>query len=138
MDRASVCIHAPEPLRPLSFVDHIFLNVAPDILCRIEILCFLRFLLPCIQKSNDSLRLYPPDSCGIIHAALAADVKPLLTKKTLVVSIAAGKSLATLKKALGRDVRLVRVMPNLALRAKEGMCALCPAKNATSGVVRTP
>ena len=69
-------------------------------------------------------------------AALAADVKPLLTKKTLVVSIAAGKSLATLKKALGRDVRLVRVMPNLALRAKEGMCALCPAKNATPADVR--
>ena len=69
-------------------------------------------------------------------AALAADVKPLLTKKTLVVSIAAGKSLATLKKALGRDVRLVRVMPNLALRAKEGMCAICPAKNATPADVR--
>ncbi len=68
-------------------------------------------------------------------AALAADVKPLLTKKTLVVSIAAGKSLATLKKALGRDVRLVRVMPNLALRAKEGMCAICPAANATKADV---
>lgn len=69
-------------------------------------------------------------------AALAADVKPLLTKKALVVSIAAGKSLATLKKALGKDVRLVRVMPNLALRAKEGMCAICPAKNATPADVK--
>ena len=48
MNRASVCIHAPEPLRPLSFVDHIFLDVAPDVFCRIEILCFLRFFLPCI------------------------------------------------------------------------------------------
>ena len=69
-------------------------------------------------------------------AALAADVKPLLTKKSLVVSIAAGKSLATLRTALGREARLVRVMPNLALRAKEGMCAICPAKNATSTDVR--
>ncbi len=69
-------------------------------------------------------------------AALAADVKPLLTKKTLVVSIAAGKSLATLRTALGREARLVRVMPNLALRAKEGMCAICPAKNATPADVR--
>ena len=69
-------------------------------------------------------------------AALAADVKPFLTAKTLVVSIAAGKSLATLKKALGKDVRLVRVMPNLALRAKEGMCAICPAKNATAADVK--
>ena len=69
-------------------------------------------------------------------AALAADVKPLLTKRTLVVSIAAGKSLATLKKALGGEVRLVRVMPNLALRAKEGMCAICAAANATAADVR--
>lgn len=68
--------------------------------------------------------------------ALAADVKPFLSAKTLVVSIAAGKSLATLKKALGRDVRLVRVMPNLALRAKEGMCAICPAANATAADVK--
>ena len=52
-------------------------------------------------------------------AALAADVKPFLTAKTLVVSIAAGKSLATLRKLLGTGVRLVRVMPNLALRARE-------------------
>ncbi len=69
-------------------------------------------------------------------AALSADVKPFLTKKTLVVSIAAGKSIATLKKALGREVRLVRVMPNLALRAREGMCVLCPAANATQADVR--
>lgn len=68
--------------------------------------------------------------------ALAADVKPLLTEKTLVVSIAAGKSLAKLKKALGRAVRLVRVMPNLALRAQEGMCAICPAANATDADVK--
>lgn len=63
--------------------------------------------------------------------ALATDVKPFLTAETLVVSIVAGKSLATLKKALGKDVRLVRVMPNLALRAKEGMCAVCGGRNAT-------
>lgn len=67
--------------------------------------------------------------------ALAADVKPLLTAETLVVSIVAGKSLATLKKALGKDVRLVRVMPNLALRAKEGMCAICGGRNATAADV---
>ena len=64
-------------------------------------------------------------------AALAAQVKPLLTEKKLLISIVAGKSLATLRKMFGAKVRLVRVMPNLALRAKEGMCAICPAKNAT-------
>ena len=69
-------------------------------------------------------------------AALAARVKPMLTSKTLVVSIVAGKSLSTLRKMFGAKARLVRVMPNLALRAKEGMCAICPAKNATKADVR--
>ena len=69
-------------------------------------------------------------------AALATDVKPHLSAKTLVVSIVAGKSIATLRKLLGRDVRIVRVMPNLALRAREGMCAVCPAKNATAADVK--
>jgi pyrroline-5-carboxylate reductase len=68
--------------------------------------------------------------------SLAADIRPLLTKRHLVVSIAAGKSLASLRRALGREARLVRVMPNLALRAREGMCAICPAKNATPADVR--
>lgn len=62
--------------------------------------------------------------------AVAAEVKPLLTEKTLLVSIVAGKTLAKLRKAFGTKVRLVRVMPNLALRVKEGMCAICGAKNA--------
>ena len=67
---------------------------------------------------------------------VAKEIKPLLTKKQIVVSIVAGKSLATLRKLLGPNARLIRVMPNLALRAKEGMCALCPAKNATSADVK--
>ena len=69
-------------------------------------------------------------------AAVAARVKPLLSSKKLVVSIVAGKSLATLRRMFGAKVRLIRVMPNLALRAKEGMCAICPAKNATKADVK--
>lgn len=69
-------------------------------------------------------------------AELAVEVKPYLTKDSLVVSIAAGKSLATLREMFGGEVRLVRVMPNLALRAKEGMCAISSAANATEEDVR--
>jgi pyrroline-5-carboxylate reductase len=64
-------------------------------------------------------------------AAVAQEVKPLLTADKLLVSIVAGKSLATLRRMFGPKVRLVRVMPNLALRAKEGMCAITAARNAT-------
>lgn len=59
--------------------------------------------------------------------AVAAEIKPLLKPGQTLVSIVAGKTLAKLRKAFGPKVRLVRVMPNLALRAGAGMCAICPA-----------
>lgn len=62
--------------------------------------------------------------------AVAAEVKPLLTAKQTVVSIVAGKTLRKLRTALGAKVNLIRVMPNLALRAGAGMCAICPGPKA--------
>ncbi len=61
---------------------------------------------------------------------VAADVKGLLTTNHVLVSIVAGKTLADLRRAFGKKVRLVRVMPNLALRVKTGMCAICGSTNA--------
>ena len=68
--------------------------------------------------------------------AVASDVRPLLSPSHLLVSIVAGKTIAFLRKAFGAKVRLVRVMPNLALRAKAGMCAICPAANAKPADVK--
>jgi pyrroline-5-carboxylate reductase len=62
--------------------------------------------------------------------ALLGGIKKQLTDKHLLISIAAGKTLATLKKAAGTKPRLVRVMPNLALMVQEGMSVFCAAKNA--------
>ena len=56
--------------------------------------------------------------------AVAAEVKPLLKKGQTLVSIVAGKTLAKLRAAFGAKAKLIRVMPNLALRAKAGMCAI--------------
>ena len=56
--------------------------------------------------------------------AVAAAVKPLLTARQTLVSIVAGKTLAKLKAAFGAKVNLIRVMPNLALRANAGRCAI--------------
>jgi len=63
-------------------------------------------------------------------APVAEAVKASLDEKRLLVSIVAGKTLAKLRKAFGQKVRMVRVMPNLALRVKEGMCAICGSSNA--------
>jgi pyrroline-5-carboxylate reductase len=62
--------------------------------------------------------------------ALLAGIKGKLTERHLLVSIAAGKTLAALKKAAGAKPRIVRVMPNLALMVQEGMSVYCAAKNA--------
>jgi len=64
--------------------------------------------------------------------ALLGSVKKLFTEKHLIISIAAGKTLSVLRKAVGTKPRLVRVMPNLALMVQEGMSVYCPAKNATA------
>lgn len=60
-------------------------------------------------------------------------------RRHLVISIAAGKTLANLQAQLGANVRLVRVMPNLALMVGEGMSAFCPgamAKSSDRKIVR--
>ncbi len=62
--------------------------------------------------------------------SVAAEVKPFLSAKQTVVSIVAGKTLRKLRQALGAKVNLIRVMPNLALRAGAGMCAICPGPKA--------
>jgi len=62
--------------------------------------------------------------------ALLTGIKDKLTEKHLLISIAAGKTLAAIKKVAGSRPRVVRVMPNLALMVQEGMSVYCPAKNA--------
>ena len=69
-------------------------------------------------------------------AAVAADVRPLLKPGQTVVSIVAGKGLRALRKALGPRCGLVRVMPNLALRAGAGMCAICAAPKTPAAHVK--
>lgn len=66
------------------------------------------------------LAVKPQDLEGVLR-----EIAPKLTKQHLLISIAAGKSLATLRRAVGEKPRLLRVMPNLALKAQEGMSVFC-------------
>ena len=69
-------------------------------------------------------------------ATVAAAVRPLLREGQTVVSIVAGKRLSILRRLFGKKPRLVRVMPNLALRAKAGMCAVCAPKGTPPKTVK--
>ncbi|MDA3923241.1 MAG: pyrroline-5-carboxylate reductase [Kiritimatiellae bacterium] len=72
-------------------------------------------------------------SCSVVVLAVKPqvmelvleEVKDLFTDEHLLISIAAGKKLAFLRGACGDKPRLVRVMPNLALMAQEGMSVFC-------------
>jgi pyrroline-5-carboxylate reductase len=68
--------------------------------------------------------------------AVALRVKPVLKQTQTLVSIVAGKTMAKLRKAFGAKVKIIRVMPNLALRANAGMCAVCAGKNVSQALVR--
>lgn len=56
---------------------------------------------------------------------LLGSLNSLFTADHLLISIAAGKKLEFLRSLCGDAPRLVRVMPNLALMAQEGMSAFC-------------
>ena len=66
-----------------------------------------------------------------VMAAVMAELRPALTKQHLVVSIAAGVSLATLARGLGDDRRVVRVMPNTPALVGEGAAGYCLGPHAT-------
>lgn len=56
--------------------------------------------------------------------AVAAEVKPYLKDKHLLISILAGTPLAKLKTAFGENIHMVRAMPNLGAKAGESMTVL--------------
>jgi pyrroline-5-carboxylate reductase len=68
-------------------------------------------------------------------ADVAKTVKPLLRKNQILVSIAAGKTLAGLKKLFGVNPAIVRVMPNLALRSGAGMSAVTSSPKTPEKIV---
>ena len=71
------------------------------------------------------LAVKPQDLDGLL-----AQVAPLLGARHLLVSIAAGKTVKRIQRLAGRAVRVVRVMPNLAVMVGEGMSAFCAGPRA--------
>lgn len=60
------------------------------------------------------------------------ELKDSVKKDTLVISIAAGKSLEWLEKTLGKEVRMLRFMPNTAAMVGESSTAICRNAHATN------
>jgi len=66
-----------------------------------------------------------------------AEIKGSLNKNKLVISIAAGITTQYLQKRLGKNVKVIRTMPNMTEQIGEGMTAIAEGKFATAADIRT-
>jgi len=56
------------------------------------------------------------------------EIKDYTGKNSIIVSIAAGQSIERMEKAFGKEIKIIRVMPNTPLMVGAGMTALSPNK----------
>ena len=82
-----------------------------------------------IQASNVVVLAVKPQ----MMASVLAEVRPIVTVDHLVVSVAAGVTLATLADGLGADRRIARVMPNTPSLVGEGAAGYCLGPGAREG-----
>lgn len=61
------------------------------------------------------------------------EIRDVVTESQLVVSIAAGKSLAWMEKTFGGEYKIIRTMPNVPAMVGEGITAVCPNRLVTDG-----
>lgn len=85
-----------------------------------------------VKSARTVVLAVKPQILGDVMAAL----KPVVSKKELFVSIAAGVLLARLEKGLGGSARVVRVMPNTPCLVGKGASVLCAGRNATAADVK--
>lgn len=56
------------------------------------------------------------------------EIRDTVTESQLIVSIAPGKSIETITGWFGKNVKLIRTMPNTPAMVSEGVTAVCPAE----------
>ena len=59
------------------------------------------------------------------YADVIAEIRDAVRPETVIVTIAPGKTLAWLRDQFGRDLKIVRTMPNTPAMVKEGMTGVC-------------
>jgi len=65
-----------------------------------------------------------------IMAAVLRETADHLDMSKIIISIAAGVPMAAIESCLNKDLRLIRVMPNVAVSVKEGAAAVAAGENA--------
>lgn len=65
------------------------------------------------------------------YPQVIGEIRDVVTKEQVIVSIAPGKTLEWLEKEFGSQLKIVRLMPNTPAMVKEGMTALCANERVT-------
>lgn len=65
------------------------------------------------------------------YEEVIAQIRDLVRADQLLITIAPGKTLEWLRTQFGRDVKIVRTMPNTPAMVGEGMTAVCPNEQVT-------
>jgi pyrroline-5-carboxylate reductase len=71
-----------------------------------------------------------------ILSAVLTEIKGKLEPESLIISIAAGRTIKSIEDVLGSQVHIVRVMPNTPALVNEGVCAICAGSSASSDDIR--
>lgn len=67
-----------------------------------------------------------------IYDVVLHSIKDLIGEHQIIVSIAAGKSIADVEAIIGADTKIVRAMPNTPALVNEGMTGLCCNQNVSA------
>lgn len=87
-----------------------------------------------ITAHGDNLRLVRETDVVVlavkpqIMATVVAEIAPAVTARHLLISIAAGVSTAAIRAALGKEARIVRVMPNTPALVLQGAAAVAKGR----------
>ena len=65
------------------------------------------------------------------YASVISEIKDLVKENQIIITIAPGKTLAWLAEQFGKDVKIVRTMPNTPAMVGAGMTAACPNEHLT-------
>ena len=60
------------------------------------------------------------------YESVIKEISPEINENTIIITIAPGQSLSKVRGFFGKDVKIVRTMPNTPALVKEGMTAVCP------------
>lgn len=80
------------------------------------------------EKSNILFLVVKPH----FFKEVIGEIKDKINNDTIIISIAAGITISQIEEWFGKDIKLVRSMPNTPALVGEGMSAICPNKNITS------